>query len=138
TGGQNLGEGQVTTYHHSDLIAPLLMQYVFPRSFLIRSVQQPADSLTLRLYVLESEANSFFNATGCVPCTLSDDVYRMGANRYTDPDTARENGSMADNEFGTYYFYDHDRIRWVPYDKGYYAEFKTSGFSEYWFGDSGV
>lgn len=138
TAGQDLGEGSLEVYEHSDLIAPMMMQYIFPRSFALHGAQQPADSITLRLYVLESEAHAYFAAAGCTPCTLPSDIYRLGATRYQDPDPARENGSLDDNEHGGYQDYNSQLIRWVPYDKGYYAEFKTSGFSEYWFNDGGL
>lgn len=137
-GSQHLGTTSVQVYQHTDLIAPKQMQYLFPRSFVWHSAQQPASEVTLRLYVLDAEANTYFGATGCGPCTLPGDVYRLGATRYTDPDTSRENGTMADNESGAYTFYNSGVIRWVPYDKGYYASFRTNGFSEYWLNDSGL
>jgi len=137
TNGQNLGMGRLSMFVHNNLLAPHQEQYIFPRSFVLQNNTPVADSVLLRFYVLETEADAYLAASGCGACTLPSDIYRTGVTRYSDADTTRENGSLEDNCCGVSDFWKSSAVRWVPYDKGYYAELKSPGLSEYWFNDGG-
>jgi hypothetical protein len=132
--GNSLGNTDVSVYLHGNALNPISRQYVLPRNFVINSSQQPSTDVTTRLYVLDEEVLTMVNDISCASCPKAPDAYRLGIIKYDDADKAHENGSFADNTGGDYSFIPYTDIRWVPYDKGYYAETKLGGFSELWFG----
>ncbi len=134
--GQNLGSTQVNVYAHNT-VDTASGQYYLPRSFMVNSAQQPADSITARFYVLDAEVDSLVHATGCAQCTKPGDVYRLGISKYDDSVQAHENGTLSDNISGIWEFYSNKKVKWVPYDSGYYAELRIPSFSEFWFNDGG-
>jgi hypothetical protein len=56
----------------------------------------------------------------------------LGVSKYSDPDTSFENGTISDNQQGLWNFISSNDLSIVPFDKGYYAEFKVKSFSEFW------
>lgn len=134
--GQSLGSTELNTYDHNTPDTAS-QQYYLQRSFMVNAAQQPADSVTARFYVLDRDVDSLVNARGCNTCSKPKDVYRLGISKYDDPAQANENGTLSDNISGVWTFYPKNRIKWVPYDNGYYAEVKLPSFSEIWFNDGG-
>lgn len=138
-GTQSLGNTDVNMYAHASIVNQnsTSPQYFLPRSFRVNSASAPADSITARLYILDSEVLTMLNATSCPSCSKPEDAYELGVTKYDDPNAAFENGSLADNNGGAYTYYPYTTIKWVPYDQGYYAELKLPSFSELWFNDGG-
>jgi hypothetical protein len=64
-------------------------------------------------------------------------VYELGITKYDNSNTSLENGSLSDNTGGTSMYIPYTRIKWVPYDSGYYAQVKLASFSELWFNNGG-
>jgi hypothetical protein len=53
--------------------------------------------------------------------------------KYTDPATrSNEDGTIANDLSGVWSFINSSKVTKVPFDKGYYAEFKVKDFSEFW------
>jgi hypothetical protein len=73
----------------------------------------------------------------CPSCSKVNEVQGLGITKYSDPDATIENNTLADNVAGVYTFIPKNKISWVPYDIGYYAETKVKSFSEFWFNDGG-
>ncbi|HUR67006.1 MAG TPA: T9SS type A sorting domain-containing protein, partial [Chitinophagaceae bacterium] len=96
------------------------------------------DSATVRFYFLDTETEALINATGCPTCFKPTMAYELGVTKYNDIDTSKENGTLADNTTGNYLFIPSARTRIVPFDRGYYAEFKVKEFSEFWLNNGGV
>ncbi|HYO22529.1 MAG TPA: T9SS type A sorting domain-containing protein, partial [Flavisolibacter sp.] len=65
-------------------------------------------------------------------------AYELGISKYTDGDKSRENGTIADNIQAGWRFVPPANVLKVPFDKGYYAEFKVAGFSEFWLNHGGL
>ncbi len=61
----------------------------------------------------------------------------MGVTKYSHTNDALENGTLADNTGGVYSFILPANVKKVPFDKGYYAEFKVKDFSEFWLNNGG-
>ncbi|MBL0130412.1 MAG: T9SS type A sorting domain-containing protein [Chitinophagaceae bacterium] len=78
------------------------------------------------------------NATGCAYCYKPTMAYELGGTKYSDADDSRENGTLADNLPGNYLFINAGKNTIVPFDKGYYAEFKVKDFSEFWLSNGGL
>jgi hypothetical protein len=137
-GAGSLGNTDLTVYAHSSIINAPSSQYFLPRSFVINTQNTPTDSILTRLYIPDADVLTLVNATGCSNCSKPEDAYELGVTKYDNTNTAVENGSLSDNIGGQYVFIPYSRVRWVPYDAGYYAEFKVNSFSELWFNSGGA
>lgn len=133
----NLDKTGVSLYEHTDLMDRQGQQYVFPKNFVINSLNAATDSVSTRLFISDADVLRLINASGCLECSKPDDAYQLGITRYHNSDLSKENGSLSDNSGGTYEYTPYQRLKWVPYDNGYYAEFKSTVFSEFWFNDGG-
>ena len=98
------------------------------------------DSATVRFYFLDTETEALINATGCGYCYKPSMAYQLGITKYSNTDDSKENGTLADNTGagGSYLFMNSSKTKIVPFDKGYYAEFKVIDFSEFWLNNGGL
>jgi hypothetical protein len=133
-GAANVLAPEVKTYKHGYLLNPLKNFYGLSRNFTVKGWEKLTDSATLRIYIPDAEVIQLVNDNGCDTCTRPADAYRLNIIKYDDADTAKENGSLADNVNGVYSFIPYTDIQWVPYDKGYYSEIRVDKLSEFWFG----
>ncbi|MEI8280132.1 MAG: S8/S53 family peptidase [Bacteroidota bacterium] len=134
---QNLGNTSVVLYKPSIRNSSDSGQYNIARSYTVKPKTQPNDSVSIRLYVLDSEVLSVINDTNCISCTKPEDAYTLGVTQYSDPYPDNENGTLIDNLKGVYTYYPYNMISWVPYDNGYYAELSVRSFCELWLNDGG-
>ena len=128
-----MGATDVQAYINTPGVRSDSSQYYHNRNLTIKpqnSLLQ--DSVAVRFYFLESETESLINATGCPACTKPSSAYELGIPKYSDIDDAVENGTIADNNKGIWSFITPAQAVKVPFDKGYYAEFKVRNFSEFW------
>ncbi|PZF71021.1 S8 family peptidase [Taibaiella soli] len=132
---QSLGQTDVSAYMHDQFYDTSSAQYYLPENFVVNVATQPTDSVTARFYVSDSDVVRMVGGTGCSECNIPQDAYSLGVTRYHSDSKNLENGSLTDNVNGTYSFTPYAQIKWVPYDKGYYAELKVPSFSEFWFND---
>lgn len=132
-----LGNTAVQAYKHTQFINEDSTQYYLPKNFTIQPANTPGDSVTVRLYVPDEAMRTIREDATCYSCSKSREVQELGITKYDDPDKQLENNTLADNKNGIYSFIPKDKIRWVPYDVGYYAETKVRSFSEFWFNDGG-
>ncbi|MEI9913289.1 MAG: hypothetical protein WDO71_28775 [Bacteroidota bacterium] len=65
-------------------------------------------------------------------------AYELGVSKYSDGDTTKENGTLADDASLNWLFINSPNVVKVPFDKGYYAEFKVKDFSEFWLNNGGL
>jgi len=113
-------------------------QYYHPRNITIKPTNTTLpDSTTIRIYFTDAETDTMTRATGCSTCSKPLDAYGLGITKYDDVDDTKENGTLADNTTGNYTFINSNRVTKVPYDNGYYAEFKAKDFSEFWLNNGG-
>ncbi len=134
---ESLNDVAVTLYAHDTVSNPGATQYTFPRSYTIKAPKSQADSVGIRLYLLDSEVVNVLNDTTCPSCSRIQDAYSLGITQYDNSNHDAENGSLADDTGGVFTYYPYRSVKWVPYDKGYYAEITSKPFSEYWFNDGG-
>ncbi|MBL0234989.1 MAG: S8 family serine peptidase [Chitinophagaceae bacterium] len=113
-------------------------QFYLKRNITIKpGTRSLSDSATVRFYFTDAEAEALIAATGCA-CAKPATVYQLGVTKYTDPVFTNENGTLADNSGGAYSFIVNSKTKLVPYDVGYYAEFKVKDFSEFWLSNGGL
>jgi len=136
---QNLGNTNVQAYIKTGGIRNDGIQYYHNRNVTIKPTNMTlTDSVTVRFYFLDAETENLLNATGCASCTKPSMVTELGVTKYSDPDDNFENGNLADDIQGTFNFLSADWNYKIPFDKGYYVQFKTKDFSEFWLNNGAV
>ncbi|HMK25679.1 MAG TPA: T9SS type A sorting domain-containing protein, partial [Chitinophagaceae bacterium] len=136
--GQNMGSTDVQSYINTGAVRINSDQYYHDRNITIKpATVNLADSATVRFYFLDTETEALINATGCGFCYKPSMAYELGVTKYSDADDSKENGTLADNTPGNYIFINSANTKKVPFDKGYYAEFKVKNFSEFWLNNGG-
>jgi len=137
--GQNMGSTNVQAYINTSPVRYTGSQYYHDRNIVIHPAIPPNDSVTVRFYFLDKESEELINATGCQLCTKPSSAYELGVSKYSNAVRTVENGDMADDNLqGTWDFIQSGRVKKVPLDKGYYAEFKVKDFSEFWLNNGGL
>jgi hypothetical protein len=135
---QNMGSTLVQAYIFNGPVRDNNKQYYHNRNITIKPANRnPSDSATVRFYFLDSETDSLIRATGCSTCDNPSTAFELGISKYTDPDLSFENGSVSDNQQGLWSFIQPDKVTKVPFDKGYYTEFRVKDFSEFWLNNGG-
>ena len=134
--GNDLGATTVQAYLHRlgfDAVRDTNEVYYLDRNITIKTASAPvADSSTVRFYFTDAEVDTLVRATGCSTCSNPKDAYELGITKYDNSDESKENGTLEDNVSGIYNFIQSGNNIKVPYDKGYYAQFKVKDFSEFW------
>lgn len=134
--GNNLGATSVAAYLHSggfEEVRDTNDIYILDRNITIKTTNVSGnDSSSVRFYFTDAEVDTLVRATSCSTCPNPKDAYELGITKYDNADKSKENGTLDDNQAGFYSFIQSDNIIKVPYDKGYYAEFKVKDFSEFW------
>ena len=131
--GLNMGNTPVQAYINTAGVRNYNNQYYHDRNLTIKpATRNLTDSATIRFYFLDTESEALINVTGCNGCSKPTTAYDLGVSKYNDADTTKENGTVIDDITGNWSFITSANVRKVPFDKGYYAEFKTKKFSEFW------
>jgi len=137
--GQTLGNTDVQAFIHTGPVRTNTGQYYHNRNITIKPANTTlADSAVVRFYFLDSETEALINATGCTACSKPRSAYELGVTKYSNNNDALENGTLADNVGGDWIFKLPADVRKVPFDKGYYAEFRVKDFSEFWLNNGGL
>ncbi|MBS1933176.1 MAG: S8 family serine peptidase [Bacteroidetes bacterium] len=135
--GQNLGSTTVKVFINTSGVRHTFTQYYLDRNIVVQPANQPTDSVSVRFYFLDAEVNNLINATGCPGCTTISDAYQSGVTQYSKA-PSEEDSTLNNNVSGLYnYILPHTQVSVVPYDNGYYAEYKVGGFSEFWINNGG-
>ena len=135
--GQNMGSTNVQGYIFSGAVRNNGGQYYHHRNITIKPTNiNLADSATVRFYFLDTETEALIAATGCGTCSKPAMVTELGVTKFSSADII-ENGDLADNGGGNWSFIIPSNVSKVPFDKGYYAEFKVKDFSEFWLNNGG-
>ncbi len=134
-----LGITEVQAFIHPGTVRNKNNQYYLNRNITIKPASSTLpDSVNVRFYFLDAETNVLIGATDCPTCVKPESAYGLGVSKYTDADKTIENGTIADNSGGIWKFIPPSEVTKVPFDKGYYAEFKVAGFSEFWLNNGGL
>lgn len=130
--GQNLGNTTASVYFNTTGLTRFINGYYYmDRNIVIRSANTPTDSVLVRFYFTEAEAASMIGASSCGPsCQTITDAFITGVYKFSGSEPV-ENG-IIDDGTGTYQFIAPDKVDVVPFNNGYYAEFKVRSFSEFW------
>lgn len=138
--GQNLGNTDVQAFIHTGPVRSTSQQYYHNRNITIKPQATALnDSVAVRYYFLDSETEALLASTGCSGCVRPESAYQLGVSKYSDPDKTRENGNICDDDKANYWsFISGKDVAIVPFQKGYYIEFKVKNFSEFWLNSGGA
>lgn len=137
--GQNMGNTDAQAYINTTPVRFRGNQYYHDRNITIKPATiNLTDSVLVRFYFLDNETESLINATGCAGCSKPSSAYQLGVSKYSDGNDNNENGTIADDNQGSWLYILPSQTHKVPFDKGYYAEFKVKDFSEFWLNDGGL
>jgi hypothetical protein len=132
--GQDLGMTKVRVFFNpTGAVRHDSVQYYGDRNIVIQPANPPTDSVSVRFYFLDSEADSLIGATTCPSCKTIGDAYQSGIAQYSSSVRAEEDNTLADDTSGLWQFHPpHQAVTVIPNDNGYYAEYPVGGFSEFW------
>jgi hypothetical protein len=136
--GQNLGNTTVSVYFNTGPVRNSNNQYYLDRNIVIKPANALSDSVAVRFYFTEQEVVTMINATNCGTCTNITDAFIAGITKFTGSLASMENGNLWDNTSGSYAFLTPGDVDVIPYNNGYYAEFKVRSFSEFWINSGGT
>ncbi|MEJ0105347.1 MAG: hypothetical protein WDO19_23540 [Bacteroidota bacterium] len=135
---QNMGSTGVQAYINTGAVRTSSNQYYHDRNITIKpATVNLADSATVRFYFLDTETETLINATGCGACSKPSMAYELGVSKYSDANVNLENGTLTDDILGSWLYITPSDVIKVPFDKGYYAEYKVKNFSEFWLNNGG-
>ena len=86
----------------------------------------------------DHESDSVIFAGDCPGCTKPPNAYRLGISTLTTKGQPGINDTLPGDPEGEWSFIDSAHRQIVPFDKGYYAEFRASHFSTYYFNNGGL
>jgi hypothetical protein len=137
--GQDLGSTNAQAYIYSGPVRTNTNQYYHNRNITIKPTNNSlADSTTVRFYFLDSETEALLNATGCATCYKPTMAYELGISKYSDLDDTYEDGIVENGLAGVWLFINSAKVQKVPFDKGYYAQYRVKDFSEFWLNNGGL
>lgn len=134
-----MGSTDAQAYIHTGPHRISSLQFYHNRNITIKPTTTAlSDSAIVRFYFLDTETDTLIKATGCGYCLKPTTAYELGVTKYSDANDNIENGTLADNVTGNYLFINSAKTKIIPFDKGYYAEFKVKDFSEFWLSNGGI
>jgi len=135
----SMGSTDVQAYINTAAVRFNSFQYYHDRNITIKPTTiNLTDSATVRFYFLDSETERLMNASGCGNCYKPTMAYELGISKYSDPNDFYEDGVVENGLVtGGWSFINTSKIKMVPFDKGYYWEFKVKDFSEFWLNNGG-
>jgi hypothetical protein len=138
----NLGATSVQTYKYTSSFNTIRFangHYYLNRNITVQPTNNNiADSVAVKLYFTDAEVDTVTRATGCSNCTTTKDAYELSITQFDATNNTNENGTLADNTTGTYNYISNSNLQIIPFDKGYYASFKTKSFSEFWWSSGNI
>ena len=136
---QNVGSTNSQVFINTGAVRYTASQYYHNRNITIIPSNVLTDSTIVRFYFLDSETEALLSATGCPSCSKPASAYQLGVSKYTEPSNrSNEDGTVANDAVGSWSFISSANAVKVPFDKGYYAEFKVKDYSEFWLNNGGL
>lgn len=130
---QELGQISVKTYIDTTAVKHSNGQYYLGRTYKI-TTSQPAypKPVGVRLYFSDWEVERVIAMPDNTGIKKPVSPYNLAITKYSG---ANEDGDLANNSSQTWSYYPASAVKTVPYRYGYYVEFQTKTFSEFWLGN---
>lgn len=127
--GQDISSVKLKTFVNEGPLRASEKQLVLDRSFVISSERNFDTPVGVRLYVPEADVQTMVTATDNLNVSRPRSVYDLAVTKYSGPN---QDGDLANNTKEAWDYFTHDKVAKVPYRNGYYIEFETKSFSEFW------
>ncbi len=127
--GQDLGNVTLNVFKSNNNFHLSDSLYLLSRNWVLTSTLPLNGAIKLRGYFTKDEATNLVNATGCSQCISARDGFDVAALEYSG---SNEDGNYSNNSSMQITPYDVDSTSIIPFDNGYYAEWSTTGLSEWW------
>jgi hypothetical protein len=128
--GQQLGDVTVNPYLNSSGTQSHNGQHYLSRNFHISASRQSFSTpVGIRLYFTDSEAERLIAAPDNTGIEKPLSAYELSVTKYSG---TQEDDKLENNADESWTFLSRPSVKIVPYMQGYYAEFKTKTFSEFW------
>jgi hypothetical protein len=129
--GQSLGQVSVKAFLDNGIMRIENKQYYLGRSFTISASHSDfSQPVGVRLYVTDEECEKLISAPGKTGIVKPGSAYELALTKYSG---SNEDGDLANNGSVAWTYYPKNAVKKVPYAQGYYLEFTTKSFSEFWF-----
>jgi hypothetical protein len=128
--GQELGSISLMTYLKNDEVKDRNGQYYMSRSYKF-GMSQPTfpKPVGVRLYFLDADVERLVNAPEKPGVSKPASAYEMTVTKYAG---INEDGDLTNNADRVWGYFPKTAVKVVPYWNGYYIEFETTSFSEFW------
>ncbi|TDE15197.1 S8 family serine peptidase [Dyadobacter psychrotolerans] len=128
---QKMGNVSVSAYKNISPTPVTKGQYYLPRNFSIQaSPQIYTEPIGIRLFFKDKEVEGLIMATDNTGVSRPGSVYDLSLTKYSG---INEDGILENNAESTWTHYPKQMVRLIPFMDGYYADFETKNFSEFWF-----
>jgi hypothetical protein len=127
--GQDISSINVRTFLNEGPLRVSEGQIVLDRNFVINSNSSFEKPVGVRLYVPDTNIERLVSATDHPDVVKPKSVYDLAVTKYSG---ANQDGDLANNTKDAWDYFPHDKVAKVPFGSGYYLEFETSNFSEFW------
>ena len=128
--GQDLGSVTLQTFINNSAVRNFHGQYYGNRNFVLQASNPLLDSIKLRLYFTDKEADSLLFSKNCPTCIKPANAYRFGVNTFAGADSTAFDSSIVNNTKGAWNFIANGQVKTVPFANGYYIEFNTKVVGE--------
>lgn len=129
--GQSLGQVSVKAFQNNGAMRIENKQYYLGKSFTISATQPDfTQPVGVRLYITDEECEKLIASPGKDRIVKPGSAYELAVTKYSG---SNEDGDLTNDGSTAWTFYPKNTVRKVPYAQGYYLEFTTKSFSEFWF-----
>lgn len=129
THGQELGNLTVKTFIHEGPQRVNENELVLDRNFLFNSSKTFEKPVSVRLFVPENEIQKLVTAPDQANVTRPQSAYDLSVTKYSG---ANQDELLGNNTRTGWEYFEPAKVQKVPYLSGYYLEFETKSFSEFW------
>lgn len=113
-----------------DKIPSTNSQFYLPRSYTVATGEMSyPEPVGVRIYFTDKEVESMLAAPDKTGVSKPGSAYDLTVSQYSG---VNEDGSLLNNATSKWTYYPKSAIKIVPYRNGYYVEFQTKSFSEFW------
>lgn len=128
--GQNISSMRIKTYLNEGDLLTNNDQIALNRSFVIESGITFEKPVGVRLYIPNESIQNLVKTTAYPNLEKPRSAYDLAISKYSG---ANQDGKLSNNDVNGWEYISHDKIIKMPYRSGYYFEFETKNFSEFWF-----
>ena len=129
--GQSLGQVSVQAFQDNGAMRIENKQYYLGKNFTISADRSDfPQPVGVRLYITDEECEKLIAAPGKVGIVKPTSAYELAVTKYSG---SNEDGNLTNNGSVAWTYYPKNSVKKVPYAQGYYLEFTTKSFSEFWF-----